>query len=696
MLLKADTTTAIPINSQAGQDASDDELNMCQDQDLIMEDGNNYDHDHDHDHDDNDDYENDNDSEEVENVDNDCNDPTYGIRRRLRPRHKVVLPRSPPTRSTNHFLPQSRSCSPSDSSSSSNSSNSKFKAREFTFLNSGGPRITGGTSIAPPPLAVVAAAGSDVVYRHSLNKDVQTVEDVLQEWRFGFQGGPALQDLDHKWGGKWRIRSEKCHYQNRMRIVKTYRRWVLERGQTDEDAIQLLENLRQDRSVSILSHVLREERYRRGIDSHNGVGMDNNFNIDISSGSSNSGGSIIKDSSTGLTGKKRKRFKMDGGESDQRDEESDNLDQGNTIHGGAGKGRYIAPGPTISSSSRRLRTTTKGKAAQYQDTLNTQSKVVFKASEFLFGLWSTQNYMDSKGNGKSREKDTDDKDRKGRIAASSSAAAAALLPTTYLLNKQVETVRDALQEWRYGFQGGPAIQDLNLVHAGKWKAMADRNNQTYRSFISKEFVRLVLEEGHSEEGSIQILENLRNGASLCTLHVRLRKQHQQLEKERGKTSLHTKNGNGGRNDDDNEDDDGARSSPPPAPEFPFPIRRLHSISDIWKEWTLGWDKGSKDNNNDNSGQLEPPLEDLVQIHGRLWHREVYKNAYAPIFSAKNRYVQLIRKAVANGNVSSPEEAIRQLEAIRGVKSPSIFFRCPAFKALEVSWGKCGNEEGLKS
>ncbi|GJJ72003.1 hypothetical protein EMPS_04360 [Entomortierella parvispora] len=107
----------------------------------------------------------------------------------------------------------------------------------------------------------------------------------------------------------------------------------------------------------------------------------------------------------------------------------------------------------------------------------------------------------------------------------------------YVLNRNVATVRDVLAEWRYGVEGGRAIQDHVSISRRAWGIARDRYEYTVRSAIVEEFVRAVKEDGQSEEEAIERLEALRKrrlssiyGAILEEREVR-RRHHQGRERD---------------------------------------------------------------------------------------------------------------------------------------------------------------------
>jgi len=77
-----------------------------------------------------------------------------------------------------------------------------------------------------------------------LCNEVWTVAELLQEWRFGLRGGQAIQDLDCKYGRRWRVVSDKQKYKCRRAVVQAYVRLVLDSKLSNKKAIMWLEALR--------------------------------------------------------------------------------------------------------------------------------------------------------------------------------------------------------------------------------------------------------------------------------------------------------------------------------------------------------------------------------------------------------------------------------------------------------------------
>ena len=88
-----------------------------------------------------------------------------------------------------------------------------------------------------------------------------TVSEVWREWNEGILGGPAIKDLELKWGSKWRpLPMERVAFCCRKVVVDDLLKQQ-QRGQSVSDAITALELLRGDRSIDWL---IKELKRRRG------------------------------------------------------------------------------------------------------------------------------------------------------------------------------------------------------------------------------------------------------------------------------------------------------------------------------------------------------------------------------------------------------------------------------------------------
>ncbi|KAG0051015.1 hypothetical protein BGZ83_004204 [Gryganskiella cystojenkinii] len=124
---------------------------------------------------------------------------------------------------------------------------SQFKAEEF-ILPRRGCENTFKTAKLP------------LIPQYSMNDNVKTIVDVLREWRFGFQGGPAIQDLNFEYGGQWKLASDKNKYLHRTAAVKAYVELVTIKGLKDEEAISTLQRLMGQMTWRTLYRYIRDSR----------------------------------------------------------------------------------------------------------------------------------------------------------------------------------------------------------------------------------------------------------------------------------------------------------------------------------------------------------------------------------------------------------------------------------------------------
>ena len=279
--------------------------------------------------------------------------------------------------------------------------------------------------------------------------------------------------------------------------------------------------------------------------------------------------------------------------------------------------------------------------------------------------------------------------------------------TTYRLNPRVVTVPDVLEEWRFGFKGGPSIQSLYRKFGSKWKFAGDGFRFSSRASIVREYGRLVREQGLSDEQAIRNLEHARNGHSITTFYQSLVAQRRAPDaedqlKENGRQSSPSETYSSTRSNATNSNsqrallpvikkrkrvshanDTSAYEGPVRAVTsrsrsavhqiaFPFPVHNLSSVADVWKEWTEGWED-------------EPAIEHLVEIHGPAWEQKVFSAEYFRTFHNNSRLVRVIREAVIKGTVGSHEEAIEALERARKSEALMKFCGSRAYNSVLHSW-----------
>jgi hypothetical protein len=87
-----------------------------------------------------------------------------------------------------------------------------------------------------------------------------TVKDVWREWKEGLGGQPAVQELEEKWGSRWRpgntVRVQFC----RRKVIWDELLARVARGKSEEEAVTELELLRAGRSLNQLVDNLKQRR----------------------------------------------------------------------------------------------------------------------------------------------------------------------------------------------------------------------------------------------------------------------------------------------------------------------------------------------------------------------------------------------------------------------------------------------------
>ncbi|KAG0043272.1 hypothetical protein BGZ83_011646, partial [Gryganskiella cystojenkinii] len=330
--------------------------------------------------------------------------------------------------------------------------------------------------------------------------------------------------------------------------------------------------------------------------------------------------------------------------------------------GGTGYGLQ-REGPSRSSSgmnSSSVHDNKKSRPSRHRDDVGVQSTISSGPSSSSFPEFKAQEFQVMKTSGLTKQ----DRDQRQRLVPDDTSS------IVYFLNQDVVTVPDALQEWRFGIHGGPAIQDLNSRFMNKWRAAKDTSSYIVRTTIIKEYIRLVTEEDYDDEEAIRALEILRGSSSLGTLNNYIR-QPNHTKKRMLAYARGRRRGEG--DTDTNVEDLGSEQKIPRR--FPFPVRDLDTFHDIWKEWTVGWEEGGES------------IENLVWMHGKLWNHERFKDKHYQMFRVKNQIVREVRKVVKSGVVGSAEEALDRLESARAemMSRPSSFLKSQAWKEIQESW-----------
>ena len=95
-----------------------------------------------------------------------------------------------------------------------------------------------------------------------MNRTIQTVRELWQEWSQGVEGGPAVAELERRFQARWRRDSKvRMHYLRRKYIVDEINRLVGEgKYATHNEAVNFLENQRGQWSLKALNEALRQRR----------------------------------------------------------------------------------------------------------------------------------------------------------------------------------------------------------------------------------------------------------------------------------------------------------------------------------------------------------------------------------------------------------------------------------------------------
>lgn len=76
----------------------------------------------------------------------------------------------------------------------------------------------------PAPLAAPGLHTGEQVPTYKLSRDIRTIPALWREWTTGLAGMPSVEELDRRYGCKWRPRGEAQYYSTRKRIIDEIRR----------------------------------------------------------------------------------------------------------------------------------------------------------------------------------------------------------------------------------------------------------------------------------------------------------------------------------------------------------------------------------------------------------------------------------------------------------------------------------------
>lgn len=91
----------------------------------------------------------------------------------------------------------------------------------------------------------------------------RTVTDAWREWKEGIGGRPALEELEEKWGARWRPEAAQRTAFCRRKVVLDELHRLQKAGRSPEDAVAELEALRAGRSLGKLAVDLMARRQQR-------------------------------------------------------------------------------------------------------------------------------------------------------------------------------------------------------------------------------------------------------------------------------------------------------------------------------------------------------------------------------------------------------------------------------------------------
>jgi len=105
-----------------------------------------------------------------------------------------------------------------------------FCCGAFTFT----PGSRGVQEPQPPPLPAAAGPPAPTAIEsleeqpptHRLSRGTTTITDLWNEWTVGLGGQPSVEDLDERWGSRWRHGAEFQFYSRRKVVVTEIKRLV--------------------------------------------------------------------------------------------------------------------------------------------------------------------------------------------------------------------------------------------------------------------------------------------------------------------------------------------------------------------------------------------------------------------------------------------------------------------------------------
>ena len=97
-------------------------------------------------------------------------------------------------------------------------------------------RPNGSTSSAPSVPDAAKRVKKENAPLHRLSREVKTIPDLWQEWTVGLPGKPSIEELDRRWGPRWRRKvpkdglNESGRYTERKVIIDELRKRAVAKG----------------------------------------------------------------------------------------------------------------------------------------------------------------------------------------------------------------------------------------------------------------------------------------------------------------------------------------------------------------------------------------------------------------------------------------------------------------------------------
>jgi Transcriptional activator of glycolytic enzymes len=93
---------------------------------------------------------------------------------------------------------------------------------------------------------------------------LQTVEEVWREWKAGVNGGPAISQLEERWGASWRRSGQQAQWFCRRKVVWDKVKELISLGHSEAAAVENVELLRGGGTLYQLVTKLKRERQDDG------------------------------------------------------------------------------------------------------------------------------------------------------------------------------------------------------------------------------------------------------------------------------------------------------------------------------------------------------------------------------------------------------------------------------------------------